>query len=109
MIDSLISNTKKDPNYKNIVRVIKIVRQLFTKEVVEEEGKKQTENLGKSLNTAEYKKVFEFFVADLPDLLLKLVGVDVRKFGQVDEMLGKKIKANLKLSIKSIYGHINSK
>ena len=80
MIDSLISNTKKDPNYKNIVRVIKIVRQLFTKEVVEEDGKKATENLGKSLNTAEYKKVFEFFVTELPDLLLKLVGIDVRKF-----------------------------
>ena len=32
MIDALILNTKKDPNYKNIVRVIKIVRQLFNKD-----------------------------------------------------------------------------
>ena len=32
MIDSLIAGTKKEPNYKNIVKVIKIVKTLFNKD-----------------------------------------------------------------------------
>ena len=32
MIDTLIENTKKEPNYKNIVKVIKIVKTLFNKD-----------------------------------------------------------------------------
>jgi hypothetical protein len=107
MIDSLIANTKKDPNYKNIVKVIKIVKTLFNKDQEKEDDKK--EPTGKAFNTAEYKKVFDFFVTDIPDLLLKLVGIDVRKFTQIDEVLGSKKKNVAKLSMKSVYGHINAK
>lgn len=32
MIDNLISSARKEPNYKNVSRIIKIVRQLFNKE-----------------------------------------------------------------------------
>ena len=39
MIDTLIANTKSDPNYKNIVKVIKIVKTLFNKDQETEDKK----------------------------------------------------------------------
>ena len=48
MIDSLIANTKKEPNYKNIVKIIKIVKTLFNKDQKEEDKK---EPGGKAFNT----------------------------------------------------------
>ena len=53
--------------------------------------------------------MFDFFVTEIPDLLLKLVGIDVRKFNLIDEALGSKKKNVVKLSMKSVYGHINAK
>ena len=42
-------------------------------------------------------------------MLLKLVGVDIRKFKAIDEALGSKKKNTAKLSMKSVYGHVNAK
>lgn len=53
----------------------------------------QQENLGRALNTSEYKKIFDFFVIEIPDLLLKLVGIENKKFKSIDESLGKKQKS----------------
>lgn len=81
---------------------------LFKKDS-EEKDDKNKEQMGKAFNTAEYKKVFDFFVAEIPDLLIKLVGIDLRNFKSIDEALGSKKKSTVKLSLKNVYGKINAK
>jgi hypothetical protein len=49
LIDTLIENTKKVPNYRNIVRVIKIIRVLFNKDQDKAENEKKKKEKEKEM------------------------------------------------------------
>lgn len=116
MIDNLISGARKEPNYKNVSRVIKIVRQIFNKEQVDPKSKEDkpqnqsSDSLAKALSSTDYRKMFDFFLAEIPDLALKVVGIDpIKSFKEIDEQLKLKKKGDCKLSLKKIYGGMNAK
>lgn len=114
MIDKLIESCKSEPNFKNVSRIIKIARQIFNKEEEKKSDKpKQVEGLAKGLNSAQYKKIFDFFLDELPGLALKVVNINADKaFKEIDDALSlknKKTNIKQKLSIKKIYGSLNQK
>jgi hypothetical protein len=54
--------------------------------------------------------MFDFFLAEIPDLALKVVGIDpIKSFKEIDEQLKLKKKGDCKLSLKKIYGGMNAK
>ena len=80
MIDKLLDSCKNEPNFKNVSRIIKIARQIFNKEEEKKTDKpKQVEGIAKGLNSAQYKKIFDFFLDELPSLCLKVVGINTDK------------------------------
>lgn len=124
MIDALIEAARKEPNYNNVSRVIKIVKQLFNnieKDDKNEDDKPDVRNQNKdslvrALNTAEYRKMFDFFVTECADLVLKVCNVDISVFDAFDEQLLKTKKntnANApqtnSLDLKKAYGGCTSK
>ena len=117
MIDALIEAARKEPNYNNVSRVIKIVKQLFNN--IEKDDKKDDEkpdarnqnkdSLVRALNTAEYRKMFDFFVTETADLVLKVCNVDISVFDAFDEQLRKTTKSAAPLDLKKAYGRCTAK
>lgn len=117
MIDALIEAARKEPNYNNVSRVIKIVKQLFNN--IEKDDKKDDDKpdvrnqnkdaLVRALNTAEYRKMFDFFVTETADLVLKVCNVDISVFDAFDEQLQKTKKSAASLDLKKAYGGCTSK
>jgi hypothetical protein len=117
MIDALIAAARKEPNYNNVSRVIKIVKQLFNnieKDDQKDDDKPDVRNQNKdalvrALNTAEYRKMFDFFVTETADLVLKVCNVDISVFDTFDEQLQKTKKSTASLDLKQAYGRCTSK
>lgn len=54
--------------------------------------------------------MFDFFLAEIPDLALKVVGIDpIKSFKEIDDQLKSRKKGDCKLSLKKIYGGMNAK
>ena len=69
-----------------------------------------SDSLAKALSSTEYRKMFDFFLAEIPDLALKVVGIDpIKSFKDIDEQLKSRKKGDCKLSLKKIYGGMNAK
>lgn len=117
MIDALIEAARKEPNYNNVSRVIKIVKQLFNnieKDDKNDDDKPDVRNQNKdslvrALNTAEYRKMFDFFVTETADLVLKVCNVDMSVFDAFDDQLLKPKKTTASLDLKKAYGRCTSK
>ena len=79
----LIKSTRENPNFKNLARVIKIVKQAFLKESDDEKSKKKgvkKDSILSGLKTTEYMKIFNFFAEELPALLIKTTGMKTNHF-----------------------------
>ena len=101
LIDKVLEKAKTDPkNYKNLQMVIKIIKQVFNTQEKEGEDafdgkakkkaggqKQQSQILLNALNTVEYRKLIEFFLSDMPALVLQFQDIDLKPFKKFNKKL----------------------
>jgi hypothetical protein len=107
VLDNLIEKTRSQPNYTTITRVIKIVKQVFfagqsSNEEKEEGSKKEVKTQAMAAvllsNAGEYRRLLEFFMAEVPKHILKLCSISEKTQVPVQYY-----------DLKKLYGHLSSK
>ena len=120
LIEQLIARAKEETNYGNVSRIIKIIKQLFNTpqedETDAQKGKEgapqpKKDSLATALNSQEYKAIFDFFVMDVADLVLKVAGVKKAKFDLFEKKYKETKPGSEKphLDLKAIYAGISTK
>lgn len=113
----MINKAKNETNYNNVSRVIKVVKQIFnapSEDIVDEDKakggkeapKEKRDSLTSALNTKEYKVIFDFFVVEVADLVLKVAEIDEKLF---DKFEAKYAKEHCYLDLKAVYKHLSTK
>ena len=86
VIEAIINRTREEPSYKTISRIVKIIKQVFNTPTAKDEKeavKASERNIGqlqKALNTSEYRLIFDFFLTELPKLIVKLCKIKTELF-----------------------------
>ena len=110
-MEQVIKKAKDEPTFSSVQRIIRIVKQIFNTPQTEEEGatkqdqQTRKDKLSQALNTKEYSKIFQFFVSELADLVLKVCDIDHSKF----EAIEKPSKTKQYMDLKSVYGGLSTK
>ena len=61
------------------------------------------------MNTQEYRKIFDFFVVEIADLVLRVCNVDLAVFEQYDSSFRSKKTSGVALDLKKAYGKCSAK